>query len=312
MKQKYRIVNLEQGSEQWKALRRNKVTSTDVSCFFGEHLSFTTYHALWSNKKGDGNVFVSEAMKRGSREESRAMNFLRQRTGIVFSPCVAVSNEYPLMTSLDGMDFDGEYLAEIKVPNEGEDSELWEQAVRGVIPKVYRYQIQTSLMITGAKKCYFFVFDGAFNGVLVEVLPDPDMWADIMEKSLEFHSRYIAGDEVPDDKTEEVIRVDEAFLSVAQKYVALDAEIKALQAKQKNLKAELLTMSDGKTTIGGGVRISVSKGRSGADDLEGFIKDHLPKTDLNDLPEKYKGKPGNPSQKITIVKKPKKTKAKAS
>lgn len=298
----YSIINIEQGSPEWKALRRNFVTGTDVSALFGEHLNFRTLYALWENKKSGESIFVSEAMKRGSREETRAMNFLRQKTGIVFSPCVLKSKSLPMLVSLDGMDFDGEYMAEIKVPLNGHESDLWEKALRKQIPKAYMYQIQAGLMLSGAKKCYYFVFDGAFDGVIVEVLPDYALWKEIEARSVEFHARYLKGGEVPDDKKEEIEREDEEFLTIASKYAELDARKKAIDAEMSILKAKLIEMAgDGVTTTGGGIKISFSAKTASAD-LKGLIRDYLPEIDLDDLPEEYAPKRVGTTVKVEVVK----------
>jgi putative phage-type endonuclease len=294
----YDYVHLEQGSEPWKELRRKFVTATDVACFFGKHLTFKTLYGLWNQKKTGEDIFVSEAMKRGNKEESHALNFLKAQTGIVFSPVVLKSKEHPIMVSLDGMDFDGKVIAEIKVPSKGKDSPLWESAERGHIPLVYQYQIQTQLLVSQAQMCYFYVFDGEFEGVCVEVYPDLELQEKIVEKSVDFYANYLEPNIAPVDQVIEIERTDSDFVDVASELLKLQEEESVLSAQIKLLKKRLVDMcGDSPVTFGGGVKVQLVHSSKPAD-LKGLIRDYLPDVDINNLPEAYQPKPGSPYYKV--------------
>ena len=101
-------------------------------------------------------------------------------------------------------------------------------------------QVQTGLMITGAEKCYFAVYDGMFNIKIVEVLPDPKIWKDMIGRSHDFYRRFIEGDEIPDDKPE-ILEIDDQFnIRLATRYVELDRQVKEIKAEMDQIKADLL------------------------------------------------------------------------
>lgn len=291
--QMFDFINVEQGSEEWKSVRRQFITATDASIFFGKHMQYKTLHALWLYKKtGKNRVFVSEAMKKGSREESKALNFLKSKTGIVFSPAVVKSKKYPFLASLDGLDFDCENIAEIKVAAKGQESPLWKQAEKGFVPEVYQYQVQMQLLVTGAKKCYFYVFDGEFNGVCVEIFPDPLIQEEIIKRSLEFYNNHMLNDQAPDDEVDECVRVDDEFVLRAKEFLELKSIEKDIKSRLEAVKKEITSMcGDAPITLGGGLKVSLSRKKS-SDNLKELISDLLPEINLECLPEKYQGKLG--------------------
>ena len=84
-----------------------------------------------------------------------------------------VDGEYS--ASLDGITFDGSLLVEIKSPLRGANSALWQQVVQGDVPRHYWLQVQHQLMVSGAERAEFYVFNGdAREGMTLEVLPEAE------------------------------------------------------------------------------------------------------------------------------------------
>ena len=134
-----RHISLEQGSEEWKSFRKNKITATDMAPILGKS-PFCDDITLWKRKFGIiPEVVATPAMKRGIEFEEEARHYISQVLQRSFKPSVILSEDFPwLMASLDGID--GASFIEIKIPK----PENFESLTNGVIPEYYQIQMQTA------------------------------------------------------------------------------------------------------------------------------------------------------------------------
>ena len=156
---------LEQGSQQWLAIRRKHITATDSSVILGMN-PWKSPYILWREKLGlDEPPPPNEAMIRGSEMEASARNYLCGYLQRDFIPLVVFSNQSPfMMASLDGITLEKDLIVEIKCPGK-RDHDL---AKKGHIPLKYFPQIQHQLYVCELEEALYFSFDGV-KGVLVEV-----------------------------------------------------------------------------------------------------------------------------------------------
>lgn len=169
-------VLLEQGSEEWLEFRRTKRMASETPAVMG--LSpYQRQSDIRRIKNGGGSGFVNNAMRQGTQQEPIARAaYIADHEPI--RPAVFVDGEYG--ASLDGITMDQTLIWECKVPVDGKQSERWNLALTGDLTPYDFAQVQHQLMVTGAECCHFCVWDVESQSyALVDVMPDPDYWAQI-------------------------------------------------------------------------------------------------------------------------------------
>ncbi len=183
-----KIIDCEQGSDQWLALRYDKITSTDVSSILGLN-PFKSVEHLWKLKQRlIPPDEINEKMKRGSELEEPARQLLIKETGIDFKPAVLLHDNHSwAMASLDGLSDCGRFIAEIKSPNE----DTHKLALNGIIKEYYHAQIQHALFVSGAEKCYYFSYRPEFEPSfsIIEVYPNKEFIEKMIPKLYDFWLR---------------------------------------------------------------------------------------------------------------------------
>ena len=241
-----------QRSETWKSYRRTKIMASEVAAIMGES-PWQTAEDVFMEKLGLGKErVVSAAMQQGIDLESTALAMLNKMVGYEFKPCVVESVDHPhLGASLDG--FYGEMepfraICEIKCVT---SKKGLMDAIHGIVPKHYAIQMQTQLICSEADLCFYCVY---FEGdiAVVEVRPDPEMQARIIDETKTFWER-VQNLEPPEPKYVE--RDDQDWLIAVANLTALQRDIKLLQDRESEAKARLIELSDGKSTKGYGMGV---------------------------------------------------------
>lgn len=145
-----KIIDLPQGSDDWKLLRLSKITATDVSGILEINPWVTPldiYNMKWGLKEGPKE---NDAMRRGKELEPIARQLLIEETGIQFEPIVCTHDtEEWAMASLDGWAHTHigstppiailrDVICEIKCPN----LDTHQFALSGGIKPYYMSQVQ--------------------------------------------------------------------------------------------------------------------------------------------------------------------------
>lgn len=174
-------------------------------------------------------------MQRGTDLEPAARAAYELATGNIMEPVVMVSGDYS--ASLDGVSLPGDLILEVKCPVKGRDSETWKEAEAGNIQPHYYWQVQHQLMVTGAAKADFYVFDGE-DGIVVEVQPNPQDMEQLRLVWDDFWVFIRTDSPPPLTARDTVIREDAAWQSAAENYIshkqaAEDATKAVEQAKSK-------------------------------------------------------------------------------
>lgn len=177
-----RLIDIEQGSEAWKELRFNKITSTDVGSIFGVN-PYCTKRALYFQKlKIAPAIEETRAMIEGKRLEPIARKYFEEKTGLLFEPTIEIHDEYDfMMASTDGVTKDRKYLLEIKC---GKKSHAL--ALKLQIPKYYEMQVMHALFVCDIQQGFYFSFDGK-DGIIIEVKRDDEFIKDMIIKEKEFY-----------------------------------------------------------------------------------------------------------------------------
>lgn len=247
-----KIINLEQGSQEWLSWRKTVITATDCSCILGNN-PWTTAYKCWQRKLGHIQEQPSNAaMERGKKLEPEARAQFNERFGPHMTPVVVESSEFDFLgASLDGISEDGQAILEIKCGGE----KLHHMAFNQEIPQYYLDQIQHQLFVTGAKRCFYYSYDGT-NGICIEVLPDPEFKAKFMPKAREFW-KCVAFNEPPALQDSDYKDMSDApsWKGYAEQYRKLNEQIKSLEDIKESYRKEIIKLCSDQNCLGGGIKV---------------------------------------------------------
>jgi putative phage-type endonuclease len=275
-----KIIEVEQGSQEWLSWRKTVITATDASIIMGNNPWHTPY-TCWQRKLGlIEEKKINDAMARGKRLEPEARTQFIERYGIDMKPMVVESSEYEFLgASLDGISHLGRSLLEIKCGG----SKLHAMAAKGEIPAYYQDQMQHQLFVTGASLCFYYSYDGE-DGICIEVFPDPEYKKKFMPKAREFW-RCIALFDPPELMDSDYKDMSDAptWEELALEYTKLIEEIKRLEEKKERYRKEILDLCGDESCSGHGIKVlrRPTKGRVDYDmipeikgiDLDKYRKD---------------------------------------
>lgn len=248
-----------QGTEEWKAFRKNKIGGSDSSIIM-DVSPWKTPYQLWEEKLSlvpQGQT--TAAMKRGNDLEPIARQELERMTGYRFIPVVKFHPQiHWMIASLDGLDEDNKILTEIKCPG----NEDHQRALSGEIPSKYYPQLQHQLEVCELEVGLYFSYHD-YQGVIVKVYRDDAYIKKMLKKEKEFWD--FMQDFVPPPLTvRDHKSIDtEEWKKSAYEWMSVNKQMKALEVKEKELRQNLISMTNNQSAIGGGVRLSrvISKGR---------------------------------------------------
>lgn len=246
-----KIVRLIQGSEEWHQHRILYRNASETAAVMGLSPWLTPYQ-LWEVKTGRRVQAVTFPMQRGMDLEPLARRAYEAATGAIMEPAVMVNGDYS--ASLDGLTFDGSLLLEVKCPMGRQDSETWKLAKTGQVEPHYMVQLQHQLMVTGARRSHFYVFDGK-EGVTVEVLPDPAAMAQLCTAWDEFWKLVVSDTPPPITARDTVIREDQVWGHAAAQFVAAKEAAEEAAMVAEGAKARLIALTRHSSERGYGVAV---------------------------------------------------------
>lgn len=241
-----------QNTPEWLEMRRNKVGASDAPIIM-EASPWTTPYQLWQQKLGlVPKGVTTERMARGTALEDLARQELEKLTGLLLFPkvCFHASISY-MMASIDAMDSEGKYAAEIKCPSAFDHA----KAQAGHIPDKYIPQLQHQLEVCQLEKGYYFSFDGS-QGVVVEIYRDDKYIKKLLKKEKEFWEclqEFVAPDLTEKDY---VVKNDPSWLNAAIQWKTLSEQIETLEDQKNKLKDFLISMAHNHNSMGAGVKVS--------------------------------------------------------
>lgn len=277
------LVNLPQGEELWKQIRRVCLTGTEAYSV----LNPDTWDTLDKKKKTPPNNFKNKAMSRGNDLEPIARASLARKTGVMFRPAVFMSKKERMMASLDGIAMGRIASCEIKCPEKGRHSDTWSKALKGVIPHNYLTQMQYGMLLSGAPRCYYWVYDDEIDdGVLIIVEKDPFMHKDFLNNAREYWATRA------DRANKTVVYNDDGEAEkLAKDYAYWKKESEKVESRLKEategLKKHVVEAAD--ITVIDNVELTI-KPSKGSVDYKKALFDLYPNVDL----EQYRREPKEP------------------
>lgn len=171
-------MHLEQGSAEWRALRKTKVTATDAPVIMGVN-KWKKLEQLFDEKMSDEETPINPNMQRGLDLEPIARELFCIKQNVEVNPKVILKDW--AMASLDGISECGKHLVEIKCAGKKDH----ETALKGGVPLHYYPQLQHQMFVADVDRMAYFSFDG-FDGVTVFLTRDDEYVKRMVEEELKF------------------------------------------------------------------------------------------------------------------------------
>ena len=261
-----KIIELEQGTQEWLSWRKTVITATDCPAILGSSPWMTEYQC-WQRKLGlIEEQKTNDAMERGKRLEPLARAQFIERFGINMTPKVIEGTNYEFLgASLDGISDCGRFILEIKCGGYN----LHHMASKGIVPQYYLDQMQHQLLVTGAEKCYYYSYNGT-DGICIEVFPDPGFVNTFIPKARSFW-KCIAFNEPPalQDHDYKDMNDNKEWKECAKIYQQIDNEIKTLENKKSFFRERLIDLCLDQNCVGNGIKAikTTVKGRVAYDEI---------------------------------------------
>jgi putative phage-type endonuclease len=246
------ILKLEQGTPEWHKHRAKYRNASETPAIMGAS-PWTSVYDLWLLKTGRKTQPETEAMRHGTAMEPIARLAYEIETGTIMQPKVMVNGLYS--ASLDGITLNGELLVEIKVPYQGQVSELWQQAKQGIAPEHYYLQVQHQLMVSGAKLAHLWVFDGS-KGIKIEIAPDPKTFEHIKSAWDDFQNLLDTDTAPPLSEQDTLLRQDDGWRQAAELFITLKSKAEEAAEQADDAKSKLISLATHSRENGSGVSVT--------------------------------------------------------
>lgn len=240
-----KVIQVKQRTPEWKEWRKTGIGASEAPVIM-EKSPWSTPYRLYIEKT-TGQKFFKEngATLRGRELEDQARKSAGEKLKKIFSTKCYQHEKHPwMLASLDGISNEGEIL-EIKCPYNPEDPNSDHQlALEGKIPEKYYPQLQHQLEVTGAKKGYYYSFDGT-DGAIVPFERDEDFIKEMIEQENYFwecvkkltppkfteKDYRVINEEKPCKKADRVIALRKAIEVAKKELNPLEDELKSSYAK---------------------------------------------------------------------------------
>jgi hypothetical protein len=174
----FKIINCEQGSQEWFMARLGKWTAS----FFSELLTPTGKESTSAKKTNHRLVaelivgepdetFQSEHMIRGKELEADALNFINFTQDRNFTTCGFIDSEQGYGCSADALDLEAREGLELKCPMAHTHLEYLSN---GVLPDKYKAQVQGAMLVTDFKRWVFASYHPKFPALIIVVERDEE------------------------------------------------------------------------------------------------------------------------------------------
>ena len=244
------LIDLKQGSEEWKAHRIEKFNASEAASMLGLSPLMPRNDLLRMKKTGWNREYSDYVQKnifnKGHKVEALARPIVEKLIGDELYPVVGVLEGTNLSASFDGLNIFQSIIFEHKQWNE----ELASSVRNGIIPNSHMPQIQQQLLVSGAEKCIFVVSDGTSEKMeMLEVKPCKKWFKRIMDGWKQFsvdlsNYEYEEIKEKPVGKAIAPLPMLSLKISGSVDSTNLPVVQDAVESLLKNVKTELITEQD--------------------------------------------------------------------
>lgn len=296
---------------EWHAWRQNGIGGSDAPIIASDAGLLTDkpgwlkssnwLYLIKTGQKEQEDLSNNPAVRRGKENEEPARKIFEEQTGILVSPCFGEMDSHNFVrSSFDGMTFEGDLIAEIKVPSQ----KVHDLAKFGRVVDYYKPQLaHQALTAWGhpenwSDQAVYFISFVPETGELVYVDRPAKDYRALAEKLLDAEMRFweSVANTTPPCGTE--------WIEAASLYISLNAQVEAAKAdadKAKNRLVELL--GAGKKMEGGGVSL-IRATKVGSVDYQSVLQELMPgksKDEIAEFCERYR-KEGSETLTVRIAK----------
>lgn len=258
-------------------------------------------YLLKTGQKEQEDLSNNPAVRRGKENEEPARQLFEKQTGIFLSPCFGEMESHPFVrASFDGMTFEHDVIAEIKVPSQ----KVHDLAKFGRVVGYYKPQLAHQALVAWGhpeswtdQTTFFISFNPEEDDLVFVEKPAKD-YRKLAEKLLEAEAAFWASVEqvVPPCGNE--------WVEAAARYVSLNTQLDLAKAEVDVAKSRLVELlGSGKKMEGGGVSL-IRSSKAGSVDYMAAVKGLMPdKTDeeIKEFFERYR-KEGSETLTVRIEK----------
>lgn len=245
---KMESIELIQGTPEWHALRKTKITATDACVIMGASHWKTRIQLYYEKLSNEPPMAPTARMQRGIDLEPIARDLFILRHGIHVEPKVVIKDW--AMASLDGINILGTKIVEIKCPGEKDHA----IALSGKVPDHYYPQLQHQMYVCDAPEMYYFSFDG-IEGVTVKVKRDDEYIKKMVEEEKKFYECLITRTPPEPAEDDYIEREDVLWKQCASNWVSVSSQIKDLEREEEELRKQLIFLSGESNTKGAGISL---------------------------------------------------------
>jgi hypothetical protein len=179
----FTIVELQQGTTEWREWRHNGIGASDASTIMGEN-RFKSSAQLLNEKRGPAQDYgQNAAMARGTELEPEARRLYIAKTGKEVRPVCLQSTRYDwLRASLDGFAINYDAVVEIKCGQ----SAYRTASQTGSVPDYYYGQMQHIMAVTGLDSLDFWCYWPGYPALLIPVPRNSTYIERLLNRELEF------------------------------------------------------------------------------------------------------------------------------
>ena len=179
----FTIVELEQGTDEWRAWRHKGIGASDAPTIMGENHFKSAAQLLKEKREPARESFQNEAMARGIQLEPEARRRYIVKTGRDVRPACLQSTRHDwLRASLDGFAINHGSVVEIKC-----GQSVYRKASQSrSVPGYYYGQMQHILTVTGLDSLDFWCYWPGCSELLLPVERDNAYIERLLNKELEF------------------------------------------------------------------------------------------------------------------------------
>jgi len=272
------ILEIEQGSPEWHALRKTKITATDAAIIMGASPWKTRAELYAEKKSNEAPKAPTERMQRGIDLEPIARDLFCKTTRHRMIPKVVIKEW--AMASLDGINAWNEVL-EVKCPGEKDHS----IARSGKVPDHYYPQLQHQMYVCDSEKAFYYSFDGS-DGVIVEVERDDKYIEKMLTEEKKFYDCLLNDTPPPPSEDEYILRDDPIWVQASHRLIDVRSQIEKLQEEEEELKKALIFLSGERNSKGGGISLCQVQRKGNIDyakipELKGVYLEKYRKSSIN-------------------------------
>lgn len=248
-----KVIDVQQGTSEWLEWRSQGITATDISSIMGVN-PYKSRYQLFLEKKNKKKTILNANMIHGQNLEPEARKWLENSLSMDLLPlCVQHPSLSFARASLDGINIDQKYLAEIKCP--ASDYILDGVKQSGKFPDIYLYQVQWQMLITGFSQADLVFYDyRSQEGTIVHLKEDRDLQLLMLDEAQDFLKLLTQDTAPPLEDTDYLYLDDPELLKLIEKYDSISREKRKLDKEQKELKSLILEFGDGGSFEAAGYR----------------------------------------------------------